>query len=219
MGTKKNNVGRSILAGVLLLALMVATGGIMGMYQLTLIHIAIPIVIFIAAGGLSIALLGSPSTFRSSDTDKSLFCRFWRWIFDSDSYALSAVAQFISTGVIVTLLFFLINFFARDKESLHSEKVRIERVYREKHYHTKRVGRRSYARGEPYYEHYIEVELPNNRRKPIHVSADDSRRLHKGDSVNVTLEKGGLGFTIFRKNSTDFYQNKKRKSRYRYEKI
>lgn len=199
MSSSKNKVGRSLTAGLLILAVIFLSGGSMGLYSMTCVDLWIPVIISLFTAAVSMILLGAPATFRGDGGEMTSFGRFWRWLFDSKNYLLCGAAQFLTVAVTVMFLFFFINFYGRDKNTSRSERVEIERVYREKHYHTRRVGRNRYVRGDSYYEHYVEIRLPDNRLKSLRINPSEVSRYQRMDSLCVELEKGAFGFTIFRK--------------------
>lgn len=116
----------------------------------------------------------------------------------ASSAANYVVAVVVSTGVALAALY-AVNYFGAPATAAHDERVPVERLYTETHYHTKRISRGRYGRGEPYQVYFAEIRFADGRRKDISLRAGQYRRLHVGDSLNLCLEEGALGMTVLRR--------------------
>ena len=109
----------------------------------------------------------------------------------------SGVAALILTGVL-SGAFLTLNYVFTADGSAHTERVAVTRKYREKHYRSKRVSRNRYTRGEPYYEHCIDIEFDNGKVCQIKLGMEKYRRVSTGDTLQATIEKGLFGFPVMK---------------------
>lgn len=78
----------------------------------------------------------------------------------------------------------------------HETEAEITRVYSETRYKTRRVTRRTYARGESYKVYFAEIDLGHGVRRPVPIDRGRYRRLRPGMRVSVGLCRGALGLTF-----------------------
>lgn len=162
---------------------LLSYGSAIALYGLTLIN---P---WTAAGiSLSIALATA-----------ALCRRLWNWMWDTPKEWVGILTHIIITTGFFCSSFLALNFFPASSRSAHKEKVEVVKVYREKHYQSKRVSRRTWTRGAPYYMYYIRVDVPGSRQKDLSVTLAQYNRIHKGDSVTLTLAKGLLGIPVIKR--------------------
>lgn len=171
---KKRGIGKKIGTGILIAIMFFLLAGAVSLTSRTLINPWIP---FSVAAVL--ALISGVTMWR-----------FWKWVTTSEKFIWNYLCH---VGIAFSLFsgaFFICNFVFSDKETLHKEKVSVVRVYREKRHHSKRVGRRYYAQGTPYYVYYMEVRFDDGRTKDLSIPFERYRRVHKGDSINIPVSMG-----------------------------
>lgn len=72
------------------------------------------------------------------------------------------------------------------------------KVYRETRYHTKRVSRKVYTRGDAYYVYYARVRFDNGLERNMPVSRAQYSKLRPGSVFAVEVHRGGLGYGVIR---------------------
>lgn len=133
-----------------------------------------------------------------------ILVRKWSVLTGTRNVAVNAICQLISfTGLFMALILG-VNYFCRDKSDSETVRVEITRIYSETHHRMKRVARNRYTRGEPYRMYYMDVRLPDGRKRKRSISLQRYNRYARSshmrqarpDSVNLTLTSGALGMTI-----------------------
>ena len=89
------------------------------------------------------------------------------------------------------------NYFATDLDRLPTERVIVENRLTKTRYHTKRVTRRTYTRGAPYKVYYLEISLPDGKRKEACVKKSVYDKARLGDTATVNIGRGALSFPVF----------------------
>ena len=108
----------------------------------------------------------------------------------SSSPALNFIMGVIVASGVLAGGFYITNFAWADASTGHGERAVVERKYSEKHYHTRRVGRNRYVRGDAYYQYYLELRYANGYKLPLEVKLPRYRRVSAGDTVSVTIQRG-----------------------------
>lgn len=182
MGNKKVNksAGRVITGGLLLtLAIMLGVGSAVETnYLLTSWWIPLSVSVFIAA------VLALPMR------------RFWQWLTESDKTALNLLVHMVVMTPIIYFAILTVNYVFRFNTST-TVNAKVERVYSETRYHTRRVSRRVYTRGTPYKAYGIEITFHNGKKRHFDVKKNVYDRLVKGDTITVDIYKGRLGMQVF----------------------
>lgn len=81
---------------------------------------------------------------------------------------------------------------------LHKEEVTVERLYYDTRHHTRRVGRRYLANGEPYKVYYMEIAFSNGNKKEICLGQKGYRGYKQGRTIDIEIETGALGLPIIK---------------------
>lgn len=118
--------------------------------------------------------------------------KVWRGV---NPYVALLGHMVVMTGVVLFLILGL-NFWFADDTTLHTEEVTVEERLQEKHYHTKRVGRNRYRRGNPYYKYILRVRFDNGRLKEIEVPLKRYNRTRTGGKMTLDLETGLWGYPV-----------------------
>ncbi len=123
-------------------------------------------------------------------------------------YAVVEICDAMRPGMVQRLMprhvyrlfaFYFCNSYFASHDTAHMERVAIERRFRETHYKTKRISRRTYGRGEPYQQYYIEVRFEDGRTKKLSVKFDTYRRLKSQDTIQLKMERGLWGLPVIRR--------------------
>lgn len=182
MGRSVNfkNVMRKVFFVLGIIVCLVMLGISMAIYNDTLIRWWIPVAMGVGLG----VMTGVP------------YHSIWRRFTNYES----RIANFLIHLVVVSTLWIFGmlggNYIFADKSSSHIEKVAVEKKQRETRHRTRRVSRRSYVRGEPYYVYNITVKFEDGRTKKMEVLKKRYDRIHKGDTLTFTVQRGLFGFPI-----------------------
>lgn len=125
--------------------------------------------------------------------------KWWKFVTQSRSPWVNGLCHVLFTGSLLIFAFYFCNFHFAKHATIHTEQAVIERLYSETHYKTKRISRRTYGRGEPYQQYYMEVRLEDGRTKNLSVKFDDYRKLKKLDTVQLKMERGLWGIPVIRR--------------------
>lgn len=165
---------KKILCGVLLLLTMIFYGIEMAMADNALVATWIPWTI---CG--SMALISGLTLWR-----------IWAKLTGSEKFWLNYACHVVFSCGLLLCAFYGLNKSFADKETLHCEKVVVERKYYKVRHKTRRVGRRTYANGEPYKVYFLEIRFPDGRTKEMPATTDYYRKIHKGDTISLEMEMG-----------------------------
>lgn len=177
--SRKDTV-RGIAIGAVAIIVIFLGGGAIWLHAHTVVSPWIPI-----AAALAIAVPSGVGAWRG-----------WRKLTGSASPVVNYLCHLLVVAPAIVFLIYLINYLPASGKASHEEKGVVERVYREKHYRSQRVGRNHYRRGEPYYEYYIDVRFGSGSVKAFYISMEEYNRRHKGDSIAVAVGKGALGMPV-----------------------
>lgn len=180
---KSVSAARYFFIGLLIVALLIFIGGSMAIYSNTIVNPWIPI-----AGAAIIALVSVPPC-----------ARWWKFVTQCRQPWVNGLCHVIFTGSLLLFVFYFSNFYFAKHDTIHTERAVIERLYSETHYKTKRISRRTYGRGEPYQQYYMEVRFEDGRSKNLSLKLDDYRRLMRMDTVQLKMERGLWGIPVIRR--------------------
>ena len=160
-----NKVLKALGLGCLGALIIACLGFSYVIYQDTLIHWWRPVVL-----SLTIAIGSGKFLWKS-----------WRRLTDTEAIWVNYGVHTATVAALLIGIFFIGNYFLGDRSCITYQDVTITRVYREKHYHTKRISRRVYGRGSSYWVYKADVELPGRDSKDIRITEKryDKRR-HAG---------------------------------------
>lgn len=146
--------------------------------------------------------------------------RMWKWLTGRSGFVLNYICHLsFFTGFLMALML-VINYCVPADKPFRHEKAEVTKVYREKHYRTRRVSRRVYSRGAPYYVYRADLRLDNGNTSTINLDMKHYNSLNKGDSVGIVVGSGIFGWEELRADSIQYpaYKKKKhpRRPRHRY---
>lgn len=101
------------------------------------------------------------------------------------------------TGIFASI-FYTSNMLYADRDTEYTEKACVVRKYQETHYKSKRITRKTYARGEPYQEYYIELAYSNGMTRSLLIKPSIYKYVHKGDSIDIKFQRGILGIPVIK---------------------
>lgn len=122
--------------------------------------------------------------------------RLWPKVTGTGKVWINYIMQVVVACAFFLLLFYIPNSVFSDKSTNHEEKAVAERVYSKTHYRTRRISRRTYGRGEPYYKYYVDLRFENGSRKSLEIPLKQYNRTRKGDTLRIDIEKGLYGFPV-----------------------
>lgn len=122
--------------------------------------------------------------------------KIWRPVTALDSLWVNLGAHTVFFTVFLTALFYTVNYIPAAVNVSEYENATVNKVFREQHYRTRRVGRRVYSRGAPYWVYRAEIKLPDKTDFTVNIPLERYKQLHKGDTVGVPVCRGALGRRI-----------------------
>lgn len=178
--SKSIDAGRAIAIGFSCAITVFDIGGMIFMLKVLISPWWIPVIIATVIGtGLALPMRG-----------------LWKWMTKSDNITLNLICHLLFTIPLLICVGLSVNYATSGKNIIH-EKAIVERVYRETRYKTKRVSRKVYTRGAPYYAYCMKLRLPTGNIRDIDVKKKIYDRLSKGDTVGIDVSKGILGLSVF----------------------
>lgn len=120
----------------------------------------------------------------------------WRCLTDTSRWWINALYGFAVVGALSAFAIIGGNYYMADESTAHTEEVKVVDKYREKHYKSRRVSRRVYTRGAPYWTYHVTVEFADGRRKPIEVTKKRYAKIKSGSIRELTLQKGLFGMPV-----------------------
>lgn len=124
--------------------------------------------------------------------------RLWTWLSGSQNIPLNIGIHTFIGGTILLAAFYAINFWVKTDNPITPQNAEIVRAYSEEHHRTRRVGRRYVSQGEKYFTYHIDIKFPDGRQKKLSVAAGNLRSYHRGDSIEIDVQRGALGVPVIR---------------------
>ncbi len=123
----------------------------------------------------------------------------WRWLTGNDSKVLNFCCHSVVVFIMLLFVFFGGNYWLADDSSEHTEQVTVEKRYRMKHNHTRRVRRGVYVpTGSVYYTYSIDVRFSDGRVKSLSIPEKRYRRIRTGSTIPLEVEMGFFGVPVVR---------------------
>lgn len=120
----------------------------------------------------------------------------WREWLQTESGWTPAVTHFAAFILGGCTLLLALNYFGADSSTIHREEVTVVSKETHKRHHSRRVGRRRYTTGEPYYVYDLNLQFADGRTKSLRVEAARYRRTRTGATLTLPMEKGLLGWPV-----------------------
>lgn len=118
----------------------------------------------------------------------------WRWLTGSDNVALNLLCHMLSVFPLLLCAALTVNYACANVSG--KTEARIEKVYRQTRYRSRRVGRRTYTRGEPYQVYCMEIETSGGLRRDFDISRKIYSKAAKGDTIQLDILSGPLGMKM-----------------------
>lgn len=126
-----------------------------------------------------------------------IYCwKMWRWFTTSGKFLWNYITHVLAFTGIIAAIFYIGNYAFADHSTAHSEKAGVEKVYYKVQYHTKRIRKNRYGRGEPYNVYYMKIRLENGMVKDIKIPHKKYMKTRKGDTVTIPIAKGCFGVPV-----------------------
>lgn len=95
------------------------------------------------------------------------------------------------------------NYFGADDSTIHREEATVVSKESHKRHHSRRVGRRRYTTGQPYYVYDLNLRFAGGRTKSMRVDAQRYNRTRTGSTIILPMEKGLLGWPVIMRSMPD----------------
>lgn len=105
-------------------------------------------------------------------------------------------AHFAAIILVGSTLLLSANYFCADDSTIHREDATVVSKETHKRHHSRRVGRRRYTTGEPYYVYDLNLQFADGRTKSLRVDAARYNRTRTGATLTLPMEKGLLGWPV-----------------------
>lgn len=116
------------------------------------------------------------------------------WITDSSKKWLNILNHLFLTWPTLLIAVLVTNMLTAEGESKEVA-ARVDRVYKETRYRTRRVGRRTYTRGAPYQVTRMDVTLTDGREYGFDIPKKLYSRITVGDTVVIPTSTGAFHLT------------------------
>lgn len=176
------NIGRGIVAGFLLFLMLGAYGAAITLHSRTLVSWWIPL----------------PIAFCLAALTGIVMWKSWRWLTDSGSFILNYICHVVfSCGIFLTAIYGL-NFCFSHEDTAKTQQVTVERKYTKTRHHQKRVSRRVYTQGAPYYVYYFRLRFEDGTEKDINVQRERYNRTRYGSTITLSTQTGLFGIPVIK---------------------
>lgn len=172
---------KRLLTTILLVFLLIAaTGLLFGTAKLTFVNYYIWFTVVVALG---------------ASTARPCF-HFWEWITDGLPRWLCCIMHTAAFSLLLSGTVIGSNYIITDFDKLPEVTATVTDKYTDTQYHTRRVGRNRYVRGNPYRVHYVVLRFTDGRNRSFKVSLSRYNRLKKGCQTTARMGRGALGLPI-----------------------
>ncbi len=183
--TKVKSVVRWVALGFGVALLILLAGGIAGMIGTTMLNwwVFFGIIVIVAAA-----------------TGTVLHCG-WEKLTGTGKFYINFPLHMVVFTIVAAAALLMGNYYGSDFSSFQEEKVIVNQKIRKTRYQTKRISRRVYTRGAPYYVYYVDITLPDGTPKEIFVNRNVYNKAHVGDTATIRMGRGALSFRVIDPNS------------------
>lgn len=183
--TKVKSVVRWVALGFGVALLILLAGGITGMIGTTMLNwwVFFGIIVIVAAA------------------TGTVLHRGWEKLTGTRKFYINFPLHMVVFTIVAAAALLMGNYYGSDFSSFQEEKVIVNQKIRKTRYQTKRISRRVYTRGAPYYVHYVDITLPDDTRKEIFVNRNVYNKAHVGDTATIRMGRGALSFRVIDPNS------------------
>lgn len=136
----------------------------------------------------------------------------WCKLTNNDSIWINYGLHIVTVATFLLCFFYMGNYFLGDRENITYEDSRIARLYREQHYRTRRISRKVYGRGAPYWVYKADLELPDGSSKDIRLTKKHYDDLFRGDTLGLAVRTGFFGVKVFDTSKIKYPPQKVRKT-------
>lgn len=179
MGKTKISLGRILIVTALIIVGIFSLGAVGALGAETLIKGWIPFVI-----AMGLALVSGVTLHR-----------LWPRLTGIGNSIVNYLIHMVFATIFFWGAFYAVNAVFTRGEA-YTEKVIVDHRYTETRYRSRRVGRRSYARGAPYKTYHIETRFPDGRIRNLEITGGRYRDLRSGDTITLTIRRGFFGVPV-----------------------
>ena len=135
----------------------------------------------------------------------------WEMLTHTANVVVNILCHVVAATGLFMAIILGVNYFGRYSSDTITVRAEVVKVYSETRYHSKRVARNRYIRGNPYQVYFMDVRLPDGRVRQRSISLKRynryARKSHKqrerADSVDLMLTPGALGMTIIERGTNN----------------
>lgn len=142
--------------------------------------------------------------------------KMWSKLIDTDKAWINYCIHVITATSILVGIFYIGNYFIGINDKVSYQEAIITRIYREQHYKTRRISRRVYGRGAPYWVYKADLELANGESKDLRITKKRYDVLSKGDTLGLAIRAGGFGVPVIDTDLIKYPKKSKKKSKKRH---
>ena len=121
----------------------------------------------------------------------------WRWITGCGRMWLNYILHTAMASLMICCAIYLGNQLGASDRG-DTAVATVTKVYSETRYHSKRIARNRYVRGEPYKVYFASLRFENGLERDIPISDSRYRRLRPDMILGVGVSRGGLGYDVIR---------------------
>lgn len=124
--------------------------------------------------------------------------KIWRRLLPSSHKAIRITAHTVTLICAASFTILAGNYYCASPSTEYMETVKVDAKFRRTHHRTRRINRRVYTQGEPYYVYYITVKFDNGRTKDLQINRKLYNLVSSGSAFRLRMRKGGLGFPVIK---------------------
>lgn len=122
----------------------------------------------------------------------------WAKLTGISQTAVNFIGGWVIIGVIVAGAILMVNYSWAYKSAISSELVVVTGRCQETHYHTRRISRKVTVRGAPYQVYFVTLDMPGAGERKMKVEKKIHDSIEKGDTVEVAIGRGILGWPVIK---------------------
>lgn len=128
-------------------------------------------------------------------------CRLWQKITGWEGMVWNGLLHVVVLSALLSGVILSVNYFCASDGNFARERVIVENKYRKTEYQSRRISRRVYTRGNPYYVYEVELRFLKPefaaRNKTVRIPKKQYDALRLGDTATVSLGRGALSMPVF----------------------
>lgn len=119
-----------------------------------------------------------------------------RYLTDCSKRLPNLICHTILFTILFTALFYILNYTCADRGASYTETVTITAKQTSVHYHSRRVGRNRYTKGEPYNVYNIKIQFKDSTERSFRVPLSKYNKYRNGADIELSMAKGLFGAPV-----------------------